>query len=66
MERFIPAHSRFPYKCIPCQEVSFKQETYPMQKSQLPGFSWDKIAIDATGCYPTFYNGKKYLITVMD
>ena len=40
-------------KCIPCQDVNLKQEMYPMEKSQLPRFPWDKIAIDTTGPYPT-------------
>ena len=43
----------FSTKCIPCQEINLKQETYHMQKSQIPGFSWDKIAIDTTGPYST-------------
>ena len=52
--------------CIPCQENNVKQETYPVQKSQLLRFPWDKMAINTTGPYPTSYNGKKYLITEMD
>ena len=37
-----------------------------MQKSQLPRFPFDKIAIGTTGPHPTSYNGNKYLMTVMD
>ena len=43
-----------------------KQETYSMQKLELPIFPWNKIAIDITGPYLTSYNRTKYLITVMD
>ena len=56
----------FNAKCLPCQEVNWKQETYLMQESQLPRYPWDKIAIDTTGLYTSSNNGNKYLITVMD
>ena len=48
------------------KKLNLKQETYPMQKSQLPRCPWDKITIDTRGPYPTSYHGNKYLITVID
>ena len=53
-------------QCISCQECNFKQQTYPMQKSHLPGFHLDHIAIGTTGPFPISYNGNRYLITVMN
>ena len=36
----------FNSKCIPCQKVSLKQESYQMQESLLPSVTSHKIATD--------------------
>ena len=43
-----------------------EQDNYPMQEMEIPGFVWDKIAIDTIGPYPTSYCGSRYFITLMD